>query len=426
MHIPLFLNVLSNNVRTDLSSPYHYFDSALFRQPSLAEGQLKPKPYRKVRSLSDPFKDVGVQDPEEEKYKVREDLCRDSGSSDSCDYPDIESAESFHKESGPGSSSGSLHPHGLSSGFGQSEVGSISSRKGNNISIENGNRRKNKNKNGGVDVCAGVKEEKNKTMSITLNAINQEKLINMDRNRNPDSRMFEFSKTFPPGVATPKLSRTDEKRNKHVRDLKLDLSDERDIQNNKHEMKDENRDGNRDGRRDEKEDKKGDKKGDRKRDRKRNDEDEVENQKETVSYDEFDYYTNQSRYSPARCRSRSVSNGEEEDEEGDSENERDVNEMLECGAALDGDVNDVNDGCDFDMSNLDREREKERGRGRKIGIERGRGRGRGREVESIVNINKSYNDSNGYAIINLFPFLYPSKHGNSENDNIGEDKKILP
>ena len=101
--------------------------------------------------------------------------------------------------------------------------------------------------------------------------------------------------------------------------------------------------------------------------------------------------------------------------------------MLECGAALDGDVNDVNDGCDFDMSNLDRERGKGRGRGRKIGIERGRGRGR--EVDSIVNINKSYNDNNDYAIINLFPFLYPSKHGNlnnSENDNIGEDKKILP
>lgn len=35
--------------------PHHTFHPALFRQPSLAEGLLKPQPYRRVHSLSDPF-----------------------------------------------------------------------------------------------------------------------------------------------------------------------------------------------------------------------------------------------------------------------------------------------------------------------------------------------------------------------------------
>ena len=35
--------------------PHHSFHPALFRQPSLAEGLLKPQPYRRVHSLSDPF-----------------------------------------------------------------------------------------------------------------------------------------------------------------------------------------------------------------------------------------------------------------------------------------------------------------------------------------------------------------------------------
>ena len=88
-----------------------------------------------------------------------------------------------------------------------------------------------------------------------------------------------------------------------------------------------------------------------------------------VGCSEFDYHRNLRRYSPARCRSRSMSNEEqeqeedEEEEEDDSENERDVNKMLECNAALDGDVNDINYDCDFDTSNIDRER------GRGTGVE---------------------------------------------------------
>lgn len=46
----------------DLSVPHQTFHPALFRQPSLAEGQLKPQPYRRVYSLSDPFSSVRARD----------------------------------------------------------------------------------------------------------------------------------------------------------------------------------------------------------------------------------------------------------------------------------------------------------------------------------------------------------------------------
>ena len=63
--------------------------------------------------------------------------------------------------------------------------------------------------------------------------------------------------------------------------------------------------------------------------------------------EEGGYHYNDKRYNPARTRSRSESNGEDDD----SENERDVNEILECSAASDGDANDglQNSTCTIDM-----------------------------------------------------------------------------
>jgi hypothetical protein len=55
--ISSFNTTIHNNTYqyVDLSVPHHTFHPALFRQPSLAEGLLKPQPYRRVHSLSDPF-----------------------------------------------------------------------------------------------------------------------------------------------------------------------------------------------------------------------------------------------------------------------------------------------------------------------------------------------------------------------------------
>lgn len=65
---------------SDLSVPLQTFHPALFRQPSLAEGQLKPQPYRRVHSVSDPF---GVLRAQESGGKQGE--SRDFGSYDSSD-----------------------------------------------------------------------------------------------------------------------------------------------------------------------------------------------------------------------------------------------------------------------------------------------------------------------------------------------------
>jgi hypothetical protein len=56
--INLIINLILQDNNTlkyvDLPVPHHTFHHALFRQPSLAEGLLKPQPYRRVHSLSDP------------------------------------------------------------------------------------------------------------------------------------------------------------------------------------------------------------------------------------------------------------------------------------------------------------------------------------------------------------------------------------
>ena len=402
LSLSLYMHELLWIVRTDLASPHDFFDPALFRQPSLAEGQLKPKPYRKVRSLSDPFRDLGIQDSGtgEEKNQIHVDLCRDSGSSDSCDYPDIEGAESssHFKGSGSGSGSGSRRTDELSVCPGRCVIKKINISSGKNektsMGYSNGNDNDNRNEKGnGKGNGKGEKHiDKNANANMITNAIHQDAQGNID----PHSNICGVRGAFAPVSNIPKLG---PKKNMDVSYIDFEKEVNFEIENMSEKKSNEKKSGNED--------------------------DEKDNMNDIDSNDEIHYYYNDRGYSPARCRSRSNSNGEDDD----SENERDVNEILECNAPLDGDGNDrcddYNDNDNGMKNNRLRDKVSDKGMGKNRDKDkdkdkdkdRERARERDKDRRDIYNNSNSSGTNNNDIIIDLFPFKYGNLNRVDNNSN---------